>query len=184
MYNDDHATDAVVSTTSSDHGNIGPDDVQVFVEILGEARKPEHLAIPSHETLLFVLDKGAHAFHVELLPNAEEPLDRLYGFHGDESGPHLDLQLMLKEHLDAHPASHRFGIELVLAIRINTRWRIASSCEMTPKAILELADLPWEEYTLYRPGEKTALPLEKPIELHRGECFEAQKDGKYGAGSE
>jgi len=48
-------------------------------------------------------------------------------------------------------------VELVLAIQINTRWRVAPKEEMTPKAILELADLPPAEYSLYFPCDSVAL---------------------------
>jgi len=51
---------------------------------------------------------------------------------------------------------------------------------MTPKAILTLFGLAWEQFTLYKPGHDVELPLDTPIKLERGECFEAQKDGKYG----
>jgi hypothetical protein len=72
-------------------------------------------------------------------------------------------------------------VELVLAIQINTRWRIAPQKQMTPKDILALAGLPWQEYSLYFPPDSVdPLPPDTPVELHRGQHFEAQRDGKYG----
>ena len=53
---------------------------------------------------------------------------------------------------------------------------------MTPRAILTLADLSPEEYSLYFPSDsKVPLPPDTPVKLHRGQRFEAQRDGKYGA---
>ena len=52
---------------------------------------------------------------------------------------------------------------------------------MTPKAILALAGLSWEQYSLYYPDDsKEPLPPDAPVKLHRGQRFEAQRDGKYG----
>ena len=77
-----------------------------------------------------------------------------------------------------------FGIELVLAFRVNTRWAVATSSDMTPKQILALPGigLDYQQYTLYLPGSSDPLPLDKPIHLERGAALEAQRDGKYGEG--
>jgi hypothetical protein len=40
-------------------------------------------------------------------------------------GPPLDLSLTLAEFLKEKPRTHHFAVELVLAIRVNTRWRVA-----------------------------------------------------------
>lgn len=75
-----------------------------------------------------------------------------------------------------------FGIELVLAFRVNVRWAVAPAPQMTPRQILALPaiNLPYEQYTLYLPGSSDPLPLDTPITITRGEALEAQRDGKYG----
>ena len=93
----------------------------------------------------------------------------------------MNLELTLGEFLREEPRTHHFAVELVLSIQINTRWRIAPEKEMTPKEILTLADLPWQEYSLYYPRDSVdPLQPDTPAKLHRGERFEAQRDGKYG----
>ena len=94
----------------------------------------------------------------------------------------MDLALTVEDFLRQEPKTHHLGIELVLAIEINTRWRIAPEKEMTPKAIQALAGLPWQEYSLYYPADSVdPLPPDTPVKLDRGQRFEAQRDGKYGA---
>jgi hypothetical protein len=80
-------------------------------------------------------------------------------------------------------ATRDFGIELTLAIRVNTRWDVATSESMTPREILALPQiaLDFQQYTLYLPGSAEPLPLDAPVAITRGEVFEAQRDGKYGA---
>jgi hypothetical protein len=160
-------------------------EVEVSVELAGD---PEHHRHHFHTScdvrLLEVLDEGARKLGVHLLPNQVEPLDRLHGvYEHHEVGPPLDLSLTLAEFLRAKPRTHHFAVELVLAIRVNTRWRVAPEKDMTPRAILALADLSSDEYSLYFPPDSVnPLPPDTPVELHRGERFEAQRDGKYGEG--
>lgn len=91
------------------------------------------------------------------------------------------VSITVGDFLSGEDKTHDFAIELVLAIEINTRWRAAPQKEMTPKAILALAGLPWEQYSLYFPAESVEpLPPDTPVKLHRGQRFEAQRDGKYG----
>lgn len=147
-----------------------------------EQTKPFKMALVS--SLLEVLEKAAKELGVKLLPNSDRPLDRLHGIFGHERvGDSLDLEITLAQFLEAKPATHLFGVELVRAIRVNTRWLIAPEERMTPKSILALAGLSWEEYSLYSPPESTQpLPPDSDISLSRGEKFEAQRDGKYGSG--
>ncbi len=163
--------------------DTGKHEVEISVE---KFRAPDHerrhFRMPREATLLEVLDKGARELGEHLLPNPEEPLDRLRGIYKDHQAREpLNLELTLGEFLQEEPRTHHFAVELVLAIQLNTRWRIAPEKEMTPKQILALADLPWQEYSLYHPCDSAdPLPPDTPVKLHRGERFEAQRDGKYG----
>lgn len=160
-------------------------NVVVSAELMGDAEhRRQHFHLPSDVRLLELMDEGAKKLGVHLLPNPEEPLDRLYGvYERHEIGVPLELTLTLEEFLKEKPRTQHFAIELVLAIRVNTRWRVAPSNEMTPRAILALADLSADEYSLYFPPDSVdPLPPDTPVELHRGQRFEAQRDGKYGEG--
>lgn len=160
-------------------------EVEVSVGLLPDLDKQtRHFRVHRDALLLDVVDKGAQALEVTLLPGPQNPLDHLHGVYGDAKvGPPLDFKLVLQEFLKQSDATHRFAVELVLAIQINTRWRVAPSEQMVPRAILTLAGLSPQEYSLYYPPESVdPLPPDQPIELHRGDRFEAQRDGKYGEG--
>jgi len=160
--------------------------IEIRVEVLHHSdHEPRHLHVKPESTLLEVLDDAAQRLDVRLLPNPHIPLDQLRGIYEHyRVGEPLDLNMTIEEFLRQSEPTHNFGIELVLAIEVNTRWRIAPEHEMTPKAILTLADLPWEQYSLYYPVDSVEpLPPDTPIKLHRGERLEAQRDGKYGAGA-
>ena len=157
--------------------------IEVSVGLLNNLnQKFSHFHISRDQELLAVLDEGAKQLNIALLPNNQAPLDRLHGvFENHQIGPELELSMSVGDFLSIEPHTHRFAIELVLAIQINTRWRIAPEEEMTPKSILELASLSWEEYSLYSPPESVdPLPPDTPVKLARGMRFEAQRDGKYG----
>lgn len=160
--------------------------VEVSVALLPDLEKTtRHFGVHQDALLLDVLDEGARKLEVKLLPGPRDPLDHLRGVYDDAKiGMPLDRKLTLAEFLKQPDATSRFAIELVLAIQINTRWRVAPSQQMDPRAILILAGLSPQEYSLYYPPESVdPLPPDKPIELHRGERFEAQRDGKYGEGT-
>jgi hypothetical protein len=166
----------------------GIDEAKKEVEVSAELlHKPEHerrhFRVARDAKLLEVLDEGAKKLDVKLLPSPEAPLDHLRGiFEDHHAGEPLNLELGLEEFLEHKPRTHHFAVDLVLAIQINTRWRIAPEKEMTPKAILALAGLAWQEYSLYHPVDSIdPLPPDTPVKLDRGERFEAQRDGKYGA---
>jgi hypothetical protein len=159
-------------------------EAEFLVEVIHHPdHEPRHIRVRKDATLLDVLDESARKLDVKLLPNPHAPLDRLHGvYEHHRIGEPLDLGLTVEDFLRQEPETHHLGIELVLAIEINTRWRIAPEKEMTPKAILTLAGLPWQEYSLYHPVDSVEpLPPDTPVKLHRGERFEAQRDGKYGA---
>jgi len=157
--------------------------VEITVELWRDAEHHRHHIHTSRDVqLLHVLDEGARKLGVKLLPDGAHPLDHLRGVYpGHETGKPLSLEQTLGEFLKQQPVTHHFAVELVLAIQVNTRWRIAPEHEMSPKAILTLAGLKPDEYSLYHPVDaKEPLPPDVPVKLHRGERFEAQRDGKYG----
>lgn len=143
--------------------------------------------LPDNAALLEVLQEGAKRLLVELLPPSPlKPLDRLHGDlrHG-EMGPAIEnLDQPLGAYLKEKGTTHDFGIELVLAFRVNTRWAVATAPQMTPRQILALQEinLDYQQYTLYLPGSADPLPLDQPIAITRGLSLEAQRDGKYGGG--
>lgn len=180
---DGHVEEAVIQETLIEQEDTGRHEVEISVEKFHEpTHERRHFRMPRKATLLEVLDRGAQELGERLLPKPEQPLDRLRGVYKDhQAGEPLNLDLTLEEFLREEPRTHHFAVELVLAIQINTRWRIAPEKEMTPKEILTLADLPWQEYSLYFPCDSVdPLPPDTPVKLHRGERFEAQRDGKYG----
>ncbi len=135
-------------------------------------------------TLFDVLKAAAIAGGQTLLPPDATPLDRLYGLDNHEVvGPSLDLEEGIEEYLHRPHTSKKFEVELVLAIRVNARWAIATDESMSPRNILKLPgiNLSPDDYSLYTPGSNQPLPPDVAITLRRGDRFEAQRDGKYGA---
>jgi len=157
--------------------------VEVSAALLSDLEKRTRFEVLRDSPLLDVLDEGARKLNVSLLPDPRVPLDHLRGVYpGDKVSEPLDLKLTLAGFLRQPDATDQFAVELVLAIQINTRWRVAPTPQMDPRAILTLAGLSPQEYSLYLPPDSVdPLPPDKPVELHRGERFEAQRDGKYGA---
>jgi hypothetical protein len=135
------------------------------------------------DSLLDVMRHGAKELAEPLLPpHSADPLDWLFArkTHGHEWGePFTDLTTPLWVVL-AQGYSRRFGIEYRLAVRINTKWRIAAEERMTPKQLLSSFGFDPNDYSLYRENSSHVLPPDTPIHLKRGEHFEAQKDGRYG----
>jgi hypothetical protein len=157
--------------------------VEISVELFHDPEhERKHFHVVRDARLLEVLDEGAKKLGVKLLPHPEAPLDRLRAvYENHHAGEPLNLELTLEEFLKREPRTDHFAVDLVLAIQINTRWRIAPEKEMTPKTILALAGLAWQEYSLYFPADSVdPLPPDTPVKLHRGQRFEAQRDGKYG----
>jgi hypothetical protein len=158
--------------------------IHVTVKLLPAGNEAK-FSLPENPPLREVLQEGAGLLHLDLLPPAPlEPLDRLHDiFKHDEVGPAItNLDQSLGAYLDEKGTTPNFGIELVLAFRVNTRWAVATGPQMTPKQILALPsiNLDYQQYTLYLPGSATPLPLDQEIPITRGEALEAQRDGKYG----
>lgn len=157
------------------------DIIEVSARILGHGT--EAFSTSPHSTLLQLLDEGARLAGFSLLPPGECPFDRLHVLVGESVGPAIeDLNQTVGEFLRRTGSKPHFAIELVPTFRVNKRWDIAPKEELSPREILELPriHLNHEEYTLYRPDETEALPLDTPIKVERGADFEAQRDGKYG----
>jgi hypothetical protein len=146
------------------------------------ARLRAHLS----DTLLTIMRQGAGELRVELLPPGVDrrPLDLLRWRQpdGSYSAAIEDLDQALWTFLRAHRGPRRFGIELVRAFSVNTRWAVATVPTMSPREILALPEvnLSFQEYSLYRPGSARELPLDERIPITRGDHFEAVRDGKYG----
>jgi hypothetical protein len=160
-------------------------EVHVSTEVLTEGQHKHQFKLDRNTPLSTVLIMGAELGNVQLLPNNDAPLDLLHniGKH-HQVGPALtELDESVGAFLDGNENTNDFGIELVLAIRVNNRWRVAPSASMSPKQILELFGLKHEEYTLYRELSTELLALDTAIPLNRGDKFDAQKDGKYGEGN-
>lgn len=183
-----------ISNTQSDNNNseiaveahgtaVAAHEVEFLVKVLHHPdHEPKHIHVKRDATMLDAMDKAAEKLDVKLLPNARTPLDQLRGIYDHRVGEPLHLEETVEEFLRQEPKTHHLAIELVLAIEINTRWRVAPEKEMTPKAILALAGLSWEQYSLYYPADSVdPLPPDTPVKLHRGQRFEAQRDGKYGS---
>jgi hypothetical protein len=161
-------------------------DVHVTARLLPHGHEAT-FDLPDNAALLEVLEQGARHLKVHLLPPApERPLDRLHDLaHHHHVGPAIEnLDQALGAYLKEKGTTPHFGIELVLAFRVNTRWAVATKPEMTPREILALPaiNLDYQQYTLYLPESCDPLALDTPIHLKRGEALEAQRDGKYGGG--
>src|SRR6185436_8438323 len=136
------------------------------------------------DTLLEVFAEGAQQLGKPLLPpGSNHPLDvlRCRERHGEGwSDPITGLERPLWLAL-AKGCTRHFGVEYVLAVKINTKWAIAPSSTMTPRELLTSFEFDPSQFSLYKPDSTEPLPADAAISLHRGDMFEAQKDGRYGA---
>lgn len=134
------------------------------------------------DTVLEVMQAIAREFGVLLLPpEPQQPLDQLfcYGRNNQLIGPIDDLSQPIWRIIVRH-RSRKFGLKLLLIIKVNSTWKIASKSSMSPREILDLFGMDYTQYTLYSEKGTDPLPLDSPLALERGECFAALKDGKYG----
>ncbi len=130
-----------------------------------------------------LMSKIAKEFGEKLLPPPPMvPLDRLfcYGRHNELVGPITDLSMTLGRALLQYRCKRKFGLELVRSIKVNATWKVAPEEIMTPSEILDLFGMDYKEYTIYLPDSQDPLPLHVGLNIKRGECFEAIKDGRYG----
>ncbi|MBA2525931.1 MAG: hypothetical protein H0V18_09145 [Pyrinomonadaceae bacterium] len=136
-----------------------------------------------NDSLGEVFAKGAEALAVPLLPPAPHaPLDSLRYLkkRHEWSEPLTKLEQPLWLALEQGVTRH-FGIEYELAVKINTRWGVAPSATATPRELLTSFGMNPQEFSLYKVDAVEPLPPDTPLTLQRGDCFEAQKDGKYGS---
>ena len=145
----------------------------------------EHFHVHLGDTLHEVFEKAAHALHEPLLPHPPaQPLDffRMRRHNGEWGEPIADFQLPLWKAL-AEGFSRHVAVEYRLIVRINTKWGVPSSADMTPRALLTEFGFDPAQFSLYKPHGGQPLPPDTPIHLCRSEHFEAQKDGRYGGAS-
>jgi len=137
------------------------------------------------DTLRQVFEWGADNLGKPLLPpGGAPPLDILRcrernGHRWSDPLTNLEQPLWLAL---AHGCTRHFGIEYVLAVKINTRWGIAPSANATPRELLTSFGFDPAEFSLYRADGADLLPPDTPLSIKRGDMFEAQKDGRYGGG--
>jgi len=180
----DHALPAGLLDVG-DGGNISSELTNLKVR-MGARIYPngpeEHFYAHLGDTLFEVFEKAAHASGKPLLPPAPaEPLDffRMRRRDGTWSQPITDLQLPLWKAL-AEGFSRHVAVEYRLLVRINTKWGVSSSDKLSPRTLLTEFGFDPAQFSLYKPDSKEPLPPDTPIDLVRGEHFEAQKDGRYG----
>jgi hypothetical protein len=168
------------------HGKVG-DHLQKKQIKLGVRRWPDGREVrfkaPLVDTLGEVFSKGASALAEPLLPpTPQTPLDalRYLSRRGEWSDPLENLNQPLWLAL-IHGVTRHLGIEYKLVVKINTRWGVASSVTATPRELLTSFGMSPEEFSLYTVDGVDPLPPDTPLSLKRGDCFEAQKDGKYGS---
>lgn len=135
------------------------------------------------DTLGEVFSKGASALEEPLLPRSPQtPLDALRYLkrQAEWSDPLAKLDQPLWLAL-IHGVTRHLGIEYKLVVKINTRWGVAPSATATPRELLTSFGMNPQEFSLYTVDGVDPLPPDTPLSLKRGDCFEAQKDGKYGS---
>lgn len=127
--------------------------------------------------------KAAEALDKSLLPpppNAPLDLLRVKLRNGQWSAPFADfdepLWLFLLRGFKRH-----FAVEYLLIVKINTQWGVAPSENATPRELLSAFGMDAQEFSLYTLDGSEPLPVDTPLSLERGDKFEAQKDGRYGA---
>ena len=139
------------------------------------------------DSLLDVMGGGEGAIGISLLPPLpQEPLDSLRGRKRHEHGwsePITELKTPLWLAL-VNGWSRHFAIEFRLAVKINSKWAVAPAPQMTPRELLTSFGFDPNEFSLYRSNSADLLAPDVPIAPKRGDCFEAQKDGRYGLGPE
>ena len=170
-------------------GYISPEIgcIQVCISVLQWPDGKEHLLrVRLADTLLDIMQAGAKSVGLPLLPPPpQEPLDFLRSqkqHGGGWSQPLTELKTPLLLAL-VKEYSRRFAIEFRFAVKVNAKWGVVPTPEMTPRELETLFGFDPTQYSLYRASSSELLPPDTPLPLKRGDCFEAQKDGKYGCRS-
>lgn len=133
-------------------------------------------------TVFEVMQSIAREFGESLLPpDSEQTLDQLFCHGRDKEliGQIEDLTQPIWSVILRH-RSRKFGLKLLLVIKVNATWKVAPKKSMSPREIIDLFGMDYTQFTLYTENGADPLPLDTPMELERGECFVAIKDGRYG----
>jgi len=146
--------------------------------------KPKQFKAALTDTLREVFERAARELDKPLLPPASDtPLDTLHcrehrggGWSAPLTGLERPLWLALAQGCTRH-----LGIDYKLVVKINTKWGVAPAANATPRSLLEAFGFSPSEFSLYATDSAEPLPPDTPLSLHRGQVFEAQKDGRYGA---
>ena len=137
------------------------------------------------DSLREVMGHGSQTLGEALLPpGAEVPLDllryRLRESH-EWSAPIANLETPLWVAI-VNGVSRHFGIEYRLVVtdqcEVESRPGIASYSAAAPRRHSTSIPL---NFSLYKEHNAEPLPADTPFDVRRGECFEAQKDGRYGS---
>ena len=142
----------------------------------------EHFHAHLGDSLKRVYEKAAEALDEPLLPPPPSPTLDVLLFHahdGEWQQPTCHLDTPLWEAL-AEGMTRHLGIEYRLVVRINAKWGVAKHEKTTPRELLVEFGFDPAQFSLYRCDSKEPLPPDVSLHLHRGEHFEAQKDGRYG----
>jgi hypothetical protein len=167
------------------HGNL-PVELRRLQVVLSIRELPDgevkHFRAALTDTLLEVFEKGARVLGGPLLPPGTTPLDELHcrERRGDWSAALIDLDRPLWLAL-TQECTRNLGIAYVLAVKINVKWAIASSANITPRVLLTEFGFDPAHFSLYKPDSNTPLNPDETINICRGDTFEAQKDGRYGS---
>ncbi len=170
-------------TESKRNGKL-PDELTQAAVSLGIREWPNgkeyHFKARLSDLLLDVLIDGADTIGKPVLPpSPAKPFDALRNQHGHNWSDPLDLNMPLWLALATGSTRH-FGIEYKLTVQINAKWGVAEKPSMTSRDLLTLFGFDPAEFSLYRVNSADVLPPDQPLDLKRGDRFEAQKDGKYG----
>ena len=170
-----------VAETAADH----PHEVEVIVHIHDDGGTiPQEFKVSRHATLFEMMKEAVRLAGLALLPPGERPFDRLYQGDDTSTGELSDLDETVAERIRDGFGPPHFLLNLARTFRVNNRWAVATSPDMTPREVLALPDisLDYQEFTLYPPDSDNPLALDTPIRIKRGADFDAHRDGKYGRG--
>jgi hypothetical protein len=167
------------------HGKL-PVELRRLQVVLSIRELPDgevkHFRAALTDTLLEIFEKGAQVLGGALLPAGTTPLDKLHcrEHGGDWSSPLINLERPLWLAL-TDECTRILGIAYVLAVKINVKWAIASSANITPRVLLTEFGFDPAQFSLYKRGSNTPLNPDEEIDICRGDSFEALKDGRYGS---
>lgn len=134
-----------------------------------------------NDTLGEVFAKAAEVLKTPLLPPLpNQPLDVLRCQMQHKSWEiitNLDEPLWIAL---IRGCKRNFAIEYKLIVKINSQWGIAPSKNATPRELLTQFGMDAQEFTLYPTDSSQEYPVDTPLNIKRGDMFEAQKDGRYG----